>query len=1167
LAHRTRRAIIDRKRRSKNGAFGGGTILKRYTLLSALLVLVLTIGAGVGAQAPALTLELSGINAVNLPQVEVTVNVYDALGQPLNGLTAGNFRLSGPLAEVATIVRVENVANNALPFASVLVIDASDSMAGAPIEQARAAARAYVENVRPIDPVAVVAFGSTVELLQDFTTDRDALLAAIDSIDLNGRTALYQAAYDGVNLANGAPEPRRALVLLSDGAEYGGLSTVTPDDVFENAFLNGVPSYTIGLGFGADRSFLEQLAAETLAQFFESPSPNELEAIYQALADRLSSQYILTLDVNAPLDGAEYPFGLTVETDDASASQFGTVRAPIPVPVVDFSTLPAEPISEVTDLAITINADQDIARVTGALGGEPETELAGPPYTLRIDPVEYPPGPLTLDVTATDVDGDSGSGSTTLEIAALPPQISLSHDVSELGAIDEPLEITVNVFGQTPVTEVRVSLNGGEFVVLEAPYTFVLDPLELPPGDNHLDVVAVNESGLEAVYPADFIMAAVPPAVTVEGISDGQPVGAPVSFSINADGQTPVSAVVVTVNGEPLEPVDGVYTLDPQTVAPGAADLTVSVTTDNGQTGTASVTLMITPLPPVITIAGIENGQTVTGDVAITLDAVTQTPVISVVITINGSEVGRETALPATVTVPLSAMQPGENTLEVTVNTQAGQSNSVALTFNAPGSLFTPTPDALATGTASALAAATRTAVAAAAAGEAATQSAGTQIAATDSAVTSATQSAATAQAQADAHAAATQTAATASAAQAATATAQPQQTAQTQATASAVAMALTVTAEADAGRTRVAATASAAQAATATAQPQQTAQTQATASVVAMALTVTAEANEGKTQVAATSTAAQNATATAQAEDTRATASAVALALTVTAEADEGKTRVAATRTAVAQAATPTPAPPSATPAPPVATGTPTASSGRATAEAASVLVQQAATNAGATVAAQQTSAAVTQAAQATVSAATQAAQATTSAATQAENATSTREAQATGQAQTNQTATALAESISAATAQAGSTATQQAEATRAAQSAATATASANSAATSAAATQTAAAEAAEAEAQTATANAGQAAATAGAQATRTARAVLAAGTATAQATSEVTAEAQAAETSPTPQPTLTPVEVAPEQGGGTTTGLWAFFFLIVILAVLLVVYLTRVRKGRMRE
>ncbi|MFN8377657.1 MAG: VWA domain-containing protein [Anaerolineae bacterium] len=1077
--------------------------MRRTVLLSgillALLALIVT-GAGVGAQSPALSLELSGINAIDLPRVDVTVNVYDALGQPLDGLTIDHFHLSGPLADVATITRVENVTNNALPFGTVLVIDASESMAGAPIEQAKAAARTYIETMRDIDPVALVAFGSTVQVLQDFTTDRAALLAAIDSIDLLGRTALYEAADSGINLASSSPDSRHAMVLLSDGVEYGGLSDVTPEDVIQNAFLNGVPSYTIGLGYGADRSFLEALATETLAQFYESPTPAELQAIYRALADRLSSQYILTLDVNAPLDGTEYPFGLTVETADASASQFGTVRAPIPVPVVDLSGLPTEPISTVTDLALTIKADQDVARVAESINGEPVAEQTEPPYTLRIDPVEFPPGPITLDVTATDVDGDTGTGSATLEIAALPPQVSLSRDVSELGEINEPLEITVNGSGQTPITEVRVSLNGGEFVTLVPPYTFVLDPLELPPGDNHLEVVVVNESGLEATYPADFIIAEVPPDVAVEGVSDGQSVNAPVSFSINTHGQTPVSEIVVTLNGEVVEPVDGVYTIDPQTVAPGAADLTVSATTDNGQTGSASVTLMVAPLPPVVSVEGIEDGQTVAGDVNITIDAVSQTPVVHGMVTVNGVDIAHPVTVPATITVPLSAMQPGENTVEVMVDTQAGQSSSVTLVIIAPANLFTPTPDALATGTASALAAATRTAVAIAAAGEAATQSAGTQVAATESAVTSATQSAATAQAQSEA----TQISAT--------------EAAQTQ-------------------NTQIAATS-------------------------AVQATVTAQAQESVTQAAqATATAEVQATATQQA-----VANAAAQA-TVTAEAQAVATQAEAT--AVAQAATATPAPASTTPIPATVTqapatiaSTPTLSNSRATADAATVLVQQAATNAGATVVAHRTLAADARAS--TQAAATQAVEATASAAAQSANATATSEARATAQVQTNQTATALAASISTATAQAGRTATHQAEATDAAHAAATATARTVDEATSVAETRSAEAAAAASVAESATAGAERAAATAGAQATRTARALLVAGTATAAATSEVTAEAQAAAPSHTPQPTLTPVEVQPEQGGGVTTGLWAIFIVIIILAVVLVVVITRVYKRR---
>lgn len=771
----------------------GGIIVKRMIvhigvllLLTALLPLV----AGVGAQPAPLTLELSGVNALELPRVELTANVYDALGQPINGLTAANFSLSGALAEHARIVSVQNIASNALPFATVLVIDASESMAGEPIERARDAARAYVEQVRESDPVAVIAFGSTVRVLQDFTTDKALLLAAIDSIGLLGRTALYQAAFEGINLAKDSPVPRRTVILLSDGSEYGNLSTATPDDVVEDAFLHGVPAYTIGLGFGADRTFLQSLAGETLAQYYESPTADELLDIYETLANRLSSQYIITLDVNVPLDGAEYEFTLTAEHEGNTASQSGTVRAPIPVPIVDLSGLPVEPIAEVTGLAIDVRADQALTRVVESLGGVVVADLDAPPYTLQIDPEQYPPGPLALDVSATDVDGDTGSGSAMLEIAALPPRISLSQDLAEMGAIGEPVEVSVVAGGQTPITEVRLSVNAADPAVLDAPYSFTLDPLALLPGDNQLVVTARNEAGLEVTLQTDFAVADVPPVVSVDGLTDGQSVDAPVSFSVGAVSQSAVAEVSAAINGAPLDAQDGVFTVDPIQVRPGAAGLAVSATTDRGQTGEAAITLMIAPLPPVLSVDGLSDGDTVTSSVDLTINAQAQTPITQGQVQVNGETVGQFASTPVTISVPFSAMQPGANTVTIQAQSAGGQPGALALTVTVPAELFTPTPNAQATGTASAFAASTRTAVAQAAADLSATQSAVTQAVQTESA---ATQSAATQSALTQSAAQTVTAEANAIGTQAAGTQAAETQTFRTQAAATAVAQAVTI--------------------------------------------------------------------------------------------------------------------------------------------------------------------------------------------------------------------------------------------------------------------------------------------------------------------------------------------------------------------------------------
>jgi VWFA-related protein len=1086
--------------------------VKRAALWTLTLLILAVLPASASMQeAPGLRLELSGVNALDLPYVEITVNVYNALGQPVDGLTAENFVLSGPLAEYATELRVESVASSELPFASVLVIDASESMAGVPLQRAREAARIFVETVRDIDPVAVIAFGSSVELIQDFTTDKAMLLAAIDSIGSLGRTALYQAAAEGVALAGDAPVTRRAMILLSDGAEYGGLSTTTAADAIQEAFLNGVPSYTIGLGYGAERSFLEGLATATEARFYESPTAEELDEIYAALAQRLSSQYIISMQVNVPLDGREYGFELGVQRDGVvSAPVDGSVRAPIPVPVVQMDySLPTGPIAERTEITITIGADQALDRVMAEIAGGEALALAGPPYTLIIDPLEYPPGPLTLDVSATDVDGDSGSASGTIEIAALPPLISLSRDLSEMGAINEPIEITVNPFGQTPATDVRLSLNGAPFVTLEPPYTFLIDPLQLPPGDNRLAVVVGNEAGLESTYPADFIIADVPPVLSLVGLTDGQTVDAPLSFSLSGVSQTPIIEVGASINGVALADESGVFVLDPMTVPPGRAELTVTATTDRGQSAQASITVDIAPLTPIVTLDGLSDGDTVSGDVPVTINVQAQTPGTHAMVMLNGVDAAHPVTFPAAIVLPFSAMQPGDNDLSISVDTAAGPRGSLALTFNAPPVLFTPTPtptitpNVPATGTASAFAASTRTAVAQDALNAASTQAAADAGTATQAAVTEAAATLAAVTQAAVTEAAATQAQST----QAAATQAQVTQSAMTRA---AVALASTVTAEAFAGQTQAAVTRQA-----------QTQATQQAATTVAQVATPSATASAAlPTPEPATPTASP-------AGPTRSPQATADLQGTVSAAA-----------AFVQQAAT----------------------RARSTVQAQATQTQSArenATEAAAALIAQATAAAAD--AQATAQAADQAAT------RQAANATRTTQARATSQVNTNQTATRLAQELSTATAQAQRTATLQAEATSVFNAGITQTAEVAQGVTAEAATQAAATASALEAGGTATTDAQRIAATEGAQVTRTARAVLAAQTATAAVTPEATQTAPpTTESSHTPQPTLTPVEAQTSAADNATSGLWVVFIIIILLAIAVVLWITRMSKRR---
>ena len=310
--------------------------LKRFGWFAVLaMIMLVPLGVVFTQDDAGLSLDVIGIDSTDLSQIFIHASILDSSGQLVSGLDVDSFSVGGALTGLARVTKVENVTDDELAFASVLVIDTSSSMADRPLSQAQQAARQFINALRPNDPVAIVTFSTIVSLVVDFTTDRDQLLRAIDSLEYGGQTALYDATFLGIELANRAPYPRRAVVILSDGGEFGDVSARSRDESVKAATVNGIPVYTVGLGWSIDRRFLELISAESNAEFYNSPTLEQLVAIYDSLAYLFRTQYIVTIDADVRADGARYDFTLEVETvDGRRSSGTATLRAPIPVPLL-----------------------------------------------------------------------------------------------------------------------------------------------------------------------------------------------------------------------------------------------------------------------------------------------------------------------------------------------------------------------------------------------------------------------------------------------------------------------------------------------------------------------------------------------------------------------------------------------------------------------------------------------------------------------------------------------------------------------------------------------------------------------------------------------------------------------------------------------------------------
>jgi Ca-activated chloride channel family protein len=196
-----------------------------------------------------------------------------------------------------------------VPVDLIVMLDTSASMR-LMMDEVHEAASGFLKTLRAEDRGAVVAFSTTVNVLQGLTSDQDALQRAVRSTTAAGNTSLNTAVYIALKefglAAQNSPEVRRqAIVLLSDGADTA--SAVSFDDVVNLARRMGVAIYTVALESPAQaravamtrridsqeaNDAMRTLARETGAQsFFPPPAAGALRRIYASIASELASQY------------------------------------------------------------------------------------------------------------------------------------------------------------------------------------------------------------------------------------------------------------------------------------------------------------------------------------------------------------------------------------------------------------------------------------------------------------------------------------------------------------------------------------------------------------------------------------------------------------------------------------------------------------------------------------------------------------------------------------------------------------------------------------------------------------------------------------------------------------------------------------------------------------
>jgi VWFA-related protein len=212
-----------------------------------------------------------------------------------------------------------------LPLTLGLMVDTSGSQRRVLDAERGASLRFLDQVVRPDkDKVFIMQFDSAVQMRQPLTNlvgKLDDALAYVDSETVRqlrmqggGGTLLYDAVTKASNEVMTRLTGRKALIVLSDGVDYGSYGTLKDsidaalkaDTLIYSILYSDPGAYGLFGGGGEGRGVLEKMSNETGGSFFEVTKKKPVDTMFDILQEELRTQYNLGYVSDKPVTISEF---------------------------------------------------------------------------------------------------------------------------------------------------------------------------------------------------------------------------------------------------------------------------------------------------------------------------------------------------------------------------------------------------------------------------------------------------------------------------------------------------------------------------------------------------------------------------------------------------------------------------------------------------------------------------------------------------------------------------------------------------------------------------------------------------------------------------------------------------------------------------------------------
>jgi VWFA-related protein len=254
---------------------------------------------------------------IDLTRISATVTDRD--GKLVTDVTRDDFEVFED-GERQTITQF---AHERVPVGLGVLLDISDSMFGARIQDARASVDRFLfDLLDPTDEFFLMAFNHKPRPLTGWTRVRDDIRRALDGIRPTGGTAIYDAIFEALPLIDRRTRERAALLVISDGADTA--STATLREVRSALLKSDVFVYAIAIDSADPKAINARVNAEALRDI-TSQTGGRTEVIRNSadlndatarIADELNSQYLIGYTSSKAADGNYHSIRVRVAGTD-----------------------------------------------------------------------------------------------------------------------------------------------------------------------------------------------------------------------------------------------------------------------------------------------------------------------------------------------------------------------------------------------------------------------------------------------------------------------------------------------------------------------------------------------------------------------------------------------------------------------------------------------------------------------------------------------------------------------------------------------------------------------------------------------------------------------------------------------------------------------------------